>query len=154
MIPGFRTGPAPVFHCTSEFSGGASTKHVILLVDDDLNYRKTWSLILEKAGYQVLSAPNGQKALDILTSGRRVDVVMTDVDMPVMSGIKLLENLKEYPHVMAMLKVIAVLSANHREHQSNQATIKGLELPRPVCYSDKVDNDICAILEGVAAFFR
>jgi CheY-like chemotaxis protein len=60
------------------------------VVDDDPGVRKVTTLLLERNGYTVLCATNGIEALMLYASyGARLDVVLTDVDMPEMNGIEL-----------------------------------------------------------------
>lgn len=66
----------------------------ILIVDDEKNYPMIIGELLQEEGYATLTASSGMEALDIL-SNRQVDLVLTDVKMPGMSGIQLLENIKE-----------------------------------------------------------
>ncbi len=66
----------------------------ILIVDDEKNYPMILSAVLEDAGYNAVTASSGMEALDVLDSCL-VDLVLTDVTMPGMSGIDLLENIKQ-----------------------------------------------------------
>lgn len=66
----------------------------ILIVDDEKHYRLILSEVLEEEGYQSFTAASGMEALDILKS-QIIDLVLTDVKMPGMTGIDLLENIKE-----------------------------------------------------------
>jgi CheY-like chemotaxis protein len=54
----------------------------VLLVDDDESWSHAASEILRRAGYEVLLAPDYRKALEILESDRRVDLLLTDIVMP------------------------------------------------------------------------
>lgn len=65
----------------------------ILVVDDEKNYLVVLEDLLEDEGYGVLTASTGREALEILQS-RHVDTVLTDIKMPGMSGIELLEEIK------------------------------------------------------------
>lgn len=65
----------------------------ILIVDDEKNYPMIIGELLQEEGYDTLTAASGMEALDILTNDS-VDLVLTDVKMPGMSGIQLLENIK------------------------------------------------------------
>ena len=58
----------------------------ILLVDDDLAVRNAISDLLEGLGYRVRAAADGETALDLLRTAPEVDVLLTDVAMPVMTG--------------------------------------------------------------------
>jgi len=66
----------------------------VLIVDDEKNYPPILSAVLEEEGFETLTANSGQEALKILDHSD-VDLVLTDMKMPVMDGIKLLERIKE-----------------------------------------------------------
>ena len=65
----------------------------ILVVDDEKNYLLVLSAILEDEGYEVLTANSGHEALEIQKSSD-LDLMLTDMKMPAMDGIELLENVK------------------------------------------------------------
>ena len=67
----------------------------ILIVDDEEIIRESLSFILTKEGYRVREAANGSAALDIVKS-ESVDLVLTDLEMPEMKGIELLENVARF----------------------------------------------------------
>ena len=66
----------------------------ILIVDDEKNYTLILSAVLEDAGFETLTANSGPESLDIL-SRSDVDLVLTDMKMPGMDGIVLLERIKK-----------------------------------------------------------
>ncbi|WP_457552366.1 sigma-54-dependent transcriptional regulator [Desulfobacula sp.] len=66
----------------------------ILIVDDEKNYPTIIGEILWEEGYTSMTASSGMEALDILNN-ESIDLVLTDVKMPGMSGIQLLEKIKE-----------------------------------------------------------
>ena len=66
----------------------------ILIVDDEKNYPLILSAVLQEEGYETLTANSGREALDILIQSD-VDLVLTDMKMPKMDGIELLEHIKE-----------------------------------------------------------
>jgi len=66
----------------------------ILIVDDEKNYPMIISELLQEEGYSSLTASSGMEALDILNN-EIIDLVLTDVKMPGISGIQLLEKIKE-----------------------------------------------------------
>lgn len=66
----------------------------ILIVDDEKNYTLILSAVLEEEGFETLTANSGNDALQILKSAD-VDLVITDMKMPGMDGIQLLESIKE-----------------------------------------------------------
>jgi two-component system NtrC family response regulator len=65
----------------------------ILIVDDEKNYLRVLSAVLEEEGYEVLTALGGREALEIQETSD-LDLTLTDMKMPGMDGIKLLENIK------------------------------------------------------------
>ena len=65
----------------------------VLLADDDENLRRVLEFQLAEAGYKVLSAADGTEALDLFTDGD-TDCVITDLRMPKLSGLELLEKIK------------------------------------------------------------
>ncbi len=66
----------------------------ILIVDDEKNYPMIISELLQEEGYSSLTASSGMEALDILNN-EIIDLVLTDVKMPGISGLQLLEKIKE-----------------------------------------------------------
>jgi two-component system NtrC family response regulator len=75
----------------------------ILIVDDEKNYPLILGAVLEEEGFEILTANSGHEALEILESSD-VDLVLTDMKMPSMDGIVLLEKIKaidpELPVIM------------------------------------------------------
>ncbi|MBW2368201.1 MAG: sigma-54-dependent Fis family transcriptional regulator [Deltaproteobacteria bacterium] len=65
----------------------------ILIVDDEKNYPPILSAVLEEEGFETFMADSGRNALDILTHSD-IDLVLTDMKMPEMDGMALLEKIK------------------------------------------------------------
>ena len=74
--------------------------HSILAVDDSASMRQMVAFTLKGAGYQVIEAADGQEAFD-KARGQRVDLVLTDQNMPRMDGITLVKNLRSLPSYAA-----------------------------------------------------
>jgi two-component system, cell cycle sensor histidine kinase and response regulator CckA len=73
-----------------------SRRPVILLVDDDAGVRRALTRTLERIGCTVLGAENGLDALGYaLWPGQRIDLVITDMLMPVLGGGEFVEQLRE-----------------------------------------------------------
>ncbi|GAB6907773.1 Acetoacetate metabolism regulatory protein AtoC [Desulfosarcina cetonica] len=66
----------------------------ILIVDDEKNYTLILAAVLEDAGFETLTANSGAEALEILSQSD-VDLALTDMKMPGMDGIELLERIKK-----------------------------------------------------------
>ncbi len=93
----------------------------VLLCDDELMNRKVASKILNKEGFTVIEATNGQEALEKLKV-HKVDLILLDLMMPVMDGYEASKIIKTDPELCAIpLIIISALS-------DKQAIIKGLEL--------------------------
>lgn len=75
----------------------------VLVVDDEPAVRTIVRMILEKAGYDVLEAENGEAAIAALNTGENrlvLDVVICDIRMPKINGVQAIEYFqREYPHV-------------------------------------------------------
>ena len=69
-------------------------KGTILIVDDSINVRRFLALTLEKGGYQVEQAKDGQDALEKLQTGLRVQAVICDIEMPRVDGYGFLGRVK------------------------------------------------------------
>ncbi|WP_124553467.1 sigma-54-dependent transcriptional regulator [Methylophilus methylotrophus] len=71
----------------------------ILAVDDEPNMRRLLEISLRQAGYRALSASHGREALEMIQQ-QQIDLVVSDLHMPGMNGLQLLETLrKEYEHL-------------------------------------------------------
>jgi chemosensory pili system protein ChpA (sensor histidine kinase/response regulator) len=74
----------------------ADRRPTVMLVDDSVSIRKFVGQMLEKAGFQVVTATDGHDALEQLVE-RTVDVVVTDLEMPRINGYALIEDLRRRP---------------------------------------------------------
>ena len=74
----------------------------ILIVDDSASIRELLIFTLEKAGYKVIAAINGQDALKHLNGKKEIDLIITDLHMPIMDGLDLIKkvrNLDNYKYL-------------------------------------------------------
>jgi len=72
-------------------------KPLILLAEDDANQRLLYSEELQDEGYEVVTASDGREALK-LAEERRPDLIISDVNMPVMDGLDFMARLIEVAH--------------------------------------------------------
>lgn len=78
-------------------------KSRILVVDDEESIREFLEIMLKKEGYEITLAEDGQKAKDLLTK-KTFDMIISDLQMPHVTGIELLKHVKEsYPDTVFML---------------------------------------------------
>jgi DNA-binding NtrC family response regulator len=79
------------------------TKGKILVVDDEEIVLKSCQKILEGGGHQVFTALSGQEAFELLGK-ESIDIVITDIKMPGMDGMEVLERIKEkYPDILVIM---------------------------------------------------
>lgn len=75
----------------------------VMIVEDDASTRRLYRFLLANSGYVVVEAEDGQAALEKFTT-RPCDVVITDMNMPRMSGMDLVRALREnYPTVHVIM---------------------------------------------------
>jgi DNA-binding NtrC family response regulator len=65
----------------------------ILIVEDDINFRRVLEFQLKEAGYQAATAENGEKALELFSEYRH-QIVLTDLNMPGIGGDEVLKQVK------------------------------------------------------------
>jgi two-component system, NtrC family, response regulator PilR len=82
----------------------------VLIVDDERSMRDFLKILLEKEGHKVTVAESGKKALDIVLGSQLVDVIISDIRMPGMTGIELLEAVKGQFPDLPMIMITAFAS--------------------------------------------
>ena len=81
----------------------------VLIVDDERSMRDFLKILLEKEGHKVAIAESGKRALDILDH-QQVDVIVSDIRMPGMTGIELLEAVKGESPDLPIIMITAFAS--------------------------------------------
>lgn len=75
----------------------------VLVIDDEPDIRKVIRLTLEKAGYYVVEAGDGEQAIRVINEGEHpmvIDVIITDIRMPKINGLEAIDYFQtEYPSV-------------------------------------------------------
>jgi two-component system, chemotaxis family, chemotaxis protein CheY len=100
-----------------EGSGAVST---IMLVDDSATILLSISSILGKAGYAVEKAANAELALDKFNAGVKIDLLITDLNMPGMNGIELIREVRK----LAPYKFVPILFLTTESQQSRKLEAK------------------------------
>ncbi|MGE4291483.1 MAG: HEAT repeat domain-containing protein [Desulfovibrio sp.] len=85
----------------AQAAAGRSSGHRALAVDDSRSMLALHRALLTELGFEVLLASNGQEALELLQEQGPVDLVVTDMNMPVMDGMQLVEQLRDDPDMEA-----------------------------------------------------
>jgi len=88
----------------------------VLVVDDSSTLRRMLALTLEKNGYRVLQARDGQEALTQLKQGASVQIVICDIEMPNMNGFEFLSQRRQNPTFSA-IPVIMLTSRSNDKHR-------------------------------------
>ena len=97
-------------------------KDTILVVDDSINVRRFLALALEKAGYLVLEAKDGQDAVEKLLSGAFVSAVICDIEMPRLDGYGFLARVKSDPK-FSDLPIAMLTSRSGEKHRQLAMTL-------------------------------
>jgi len=92
------------------------TEKTILVCDDESHILNVVSLKLRNAGYRVLTASDGQEALDLATQ-EKPDLIITDYHMPLLSGIELCRRLKQNAATMSIPAIMLTARGYHLESQ-------------------------------------
>jgi CheY-like chemotaxis protein len=103
---------------------------VALVVDDSMLIRYTVCRFLEQRGFAVESATNGAEALDVLRHVR-ADLIVTDMQMPKMSGSELITALKGKPETAGIPIIIVAARASgfdKSEKRANFAIYKDIDI--------------------------
>lgn len=106
----------------------------VLIIDDEESIRKAVHLTLADRGYDVLEAIDGRAGLDLLSSERRRLVVLLDLMMPTLSGLKLLQEVGQDPALAARHVFILFTAARAFTAQELRTYLPNrhlLNLPKP-----------------------
>lgn len=96
------------------------SKISVMLVDDETDFIETMSKRLQRRGLKMLTATDGQEALESVNKNRYLDVMILDVKMPGMNGIEVLKEMKkQYP----LIEVIMLTG-----HATIESAIEGMKI--------------------------
>ncbi|TVQ22777.1 MAG: hybrid sensor histidine kinase/response regulator [Leptolyngbya sp. DLM2.Bin15] len=89
---------------------------VLLVVDDSITLRQSLTSMLEKQGYRVLQAQDGQDAIDRLQGNPDVSLVLCDIEMPRMNGFEVLSFAGQHPH-LSKVPIVMLTSRSSDKHR-------------------------------------
>jgi CheY-like chemotaxis protein len=99
----------------------------ILVVDDESHMLDTIQFILQSNGYAAVTARSGEEALERLAAlraeGRRVDLILTDIQMPGPTGLELIEHLAESGQKVPVL----VMTGYNDQETTRRLRERGIE---------------------------
>ena len=88
---------------TAALFSGKPCNGRVLIMDDEADVRKVVRLTLEKAGYEVMEAEDGEKAIEEIQRGENpilMDTIICDIRMPKINGVEAIEYFQtQYPRV-------------------------------------------------------
>ncbi|XP_012477997.1 two-component response regulator 24 [Gossypium raimondii] len=102
---------------------GQSNKMTALVVDDNMINRTIHHRLLDNLGVENEVVSNGKEAVDIHYSGKMFDLILMDMDMPIMNGIEATKKLRE----MGIRSVIAGVSSRAMEEEIREFMEAGLD---------------------------
>ena len=92
----------------------------ILIVDDSASIRQVVGMTLKSAGYDVIEGVDGKDALTKL-DGRKVHLIISDVNMPNMDGLTFLKNVKQLPNYKFTPVIMLTTEAGDAKKSEGQA---------------------------------
>ncbi len=97
----------------------------VMIVDDSASMRQLVGFALKSAGYEVVSAVHGKDALDKV-NGTKVEMVVTDLNMPEMDGIELIKQLRAKPaSKFTPIVMLTTESQDAKKQEGKQAGASG-----------------------------
>ena len=110
---------------------------MVFIVDDSATMRMSLKTTLEMHGFMVEQASNGKEALDKIKAGVKPDLIITDINMPIMSGLEFIKN------VRPLLRFTPILILTTESEQSKREIAKKLGatgwLVKPVSGTDLIN---------------
>ncbi len=103
-------------------------KRTILCVDDNEQSLSIRKVLLETRGYRVLAFSNAKQALDRFAEGG-VDLVLTDLVMPVVDGAKLIQGIKNISPETPAILLSGTVKIYEQESSADIFLAKGMHLP-------------------------
>ena len=101
---------------------------VALIVDDSVSMRQMVGFTLKGAGFEVLEGGNGKEALDKLSGATngKVDLIITDLNMPVMDGIAFIQQARTRPQLkFTPILMLTTESADSKKAEGKAAGATG-----------------------------
>ena len=131
--------------CDSEKLTFGDDQGAVLIVDDSVVVRRTLAKKLRAAGYRIREATNGRDALAVLHAGG-ISAVITDLDMPRMTGTELLQEMKR----QKQFRNIPVTVLTSRDDELTLAEIRQLE-PAAILNKPVTEATITAIISSLCS---
>jgi two-component system chemotaxis response regulator CheY len=96
----------------------------VMIVDDSAGVRTLWRMALERAGYEVVEASDGEVAIEFL-DGRTLGAIVCDLAMPRIDGMSFLRYLRQHPRYK--FTPLVVVTTETRAHVRDAARAAGAQ---------------------------
>jgi two-component system chemotaxis response regulator CheY len=101
----------------------------ILIVDDSATLRASVNFVLTDAGFEIIQAKNGEEGLDKLEESKRlgvkIDMIISDINMPVMDGITFIKEVKKGDFRFVPILILTTESENAKKMEGKAAGASG-----------------------------
>ncbi|MDT8442663.1 MAG: response regulator [Desulfuromonadales bacterium] len=98
----------------------------VLIVDDSETVRQVLQMTLTNAGYDVIEAVDGEDAIEKLTNASSVNMLITDLNMPNMDGLQLIQQVrKERNHRFMPIVMLTTESSEEKKQAGRDAGASG-----------------------------
>ncbi|KAK9664400.1 hypothetical protein RND81_14G039000 [Saponaria officinalis] len=106
-------------------------KYSALIVDDSAIIRSVGQQMLEKHGFKTITAENGKEAVDFFVAGNSCDIIVMDMEMPIMDGIQATKELR----AMGVKSLIFGATASNSKADIEAFIEAGLDefIEKPLC---------------------
>ncbi len=92
----------------------------VMVVDDSVTMRQMVSFALTNAGYQVVEAGDGEEAVGKLKGGAKPNVVIADLNMPIMDGLSLIKAIRAMPNFKFIPVLMLTTEADESKKKEGQ----------------------------------
>ncbi|MHC4073581.1 MAG: response regulator [Planctomycetota bacterium] len=111
----------------------------VLVVDDEIHIVHVVAIKLRNNGYEVMSADNGAEALELALS-EKPDIIVTDYQMPIMTGLELVGNLRQHEQTKSIpVIMLTARSFAISQEQQDELQISGC-LSKPFSPKELLEN--------------
>lgn len=93
---------------------------IIMTVDDSASVRQMVGFVLKQNGYDVVEAVDGRDALQKLSGGQKVDMIITDLNMPNMGGVELVKGARALPACKFIPIIMLTTESNDSKKQEGK----------------------------------
>lgn len=119
---------------------------IILIVEDDISSRLYLNKILEKTGAILLNAVDGQEAVDIALNEKEIDVILMDIQLPVIDGYESARKIREFRKNVLIIAQTAFSLLGDRE----KIIASGFDdyIVKPIFPRQLIDKLTAALIKG------